>query len=124
MACGCVQRGESGVFALSELARLREDAGVTANSSVRCRSCGIELWHWKVKLEDRPRGAVKGVAGQCTCCKKFGGRVVTPRRLHFPTVIRLRAMGRTNAEIANLVGVTRRTVERWLLEMRREGLIG
>lgn len=109
---------------MSSIAELRADAGLSQSAAVRCSSCGIRLWHWASKPGERPAGSVKGVLGQCRACRDKGGRVRAHRSSYFPSVVRLRARGLSNGEVAHALGVSRRTVERWVREMKLADRVG
>lgn len=109
---------------MSAIAELRADARLSSGECVRCRSCGIKLWHWASKPGERAAGSVKGVAGQCQACRYGGGRPRAHRSSYFPSVARLRSRGLSNGEVAHALGFSRRTIERWVRQMKLEEVVG
>lgn len=100
---------------MSAIHALRVDAGV---DDLRCRSCGRKLWIPGTPAGERPEGAVQRKAGgQCWTCAYGGKTSMRARHQFFPSIIRMRDAGFSDARIAARLGVTERSVQRWRKEI-------
>ena len=101
---------------MSAIHALRIDAGVT---DLRCVSCGRKLWIPGTPPGERVDGSVKRAAnGKCWSCAYGGRSAARARHQFFPSIISMTEAGFSDRRIAERLGVTERSVQRWKREIR------
>lgn len=100
---------------MSAIYALRVDAGV---SDSRCSGCGRKLWIDSMPKGERPEGSVRRQSrGKCWTCQYGGKTSARSRHQFFPAIIQMREDGLSDAAIAERLGVTSRSVQRWRKEI-------